>query len=423
MRLMRPRPLAGRFLVLLSVLLCARDASSTDFVVYPVKVTLPVSILETSPGGDSIAKKTLKEKDLVNLALGRALGTKVDKNTEILALQAARYSNDAGEGRLVVFDPSENGMAQVTAVVAQPTSLDFDVAWIENGRRAHGFVEGTFVETTLGDPSKYAIHATDVWIGGGGKGVGEKKPKGKLVIAGRMSFTNTEDGVTTTYAGFIGKAKAVIAGEPIGMFSDGPAGFCGDGVVQPELGEECEFLDQSACPGSCAACECRVCGNDRRDLGEICDGTDDDVCDGLSNNTGGCRPDCSGCYTCGDLEVGPNEECDLLGNQCGGGRCLQPSCVCGCDPGANDCPSPTCCDVSTGLCCQPRVFASDPACGLVMSTCNGGTPLFDLCGGVVPAGQPCPDQDGDANTFFACHSCQATPLTADCTFNPEACLF
>ncbi len=110
-------------------------------------------------------------------------------------------------------------------------------------------------------------------------------------------------------------------------------GVCGDGVIDLELGEECESDVPVAeqCPGggfvSCVGCRldtstCHACGNGNTEPGEECDDlagglAKEDPCNGLSvpgrgeiKYSGGlrrctseCTWDFSGCHMCGNGEL------------------------------------------------------------------------------------------------------------------------
>jgi hypothetical protein len=307
--------------------LLAAPAAATDFFVFPVKISLPVRMVEVGTDPGSIVEKKLTQKDVVNLALGRPLGTKVDKKTEILAVAGARFEENIQKGRLIVFDPSQNGLAQIKVVVAQPIVIDREVALLEKGEQGQGTMTGQVLE--VGDPGENGLHATIGWVSGDGK---RKEDKGtfKGIVAGRVSFNTTENGQTKTFSGYVVNGKVSVSGKPIGMYSDGTSEEgCGDGIVQPGLGEECEFFDQSACPGKCNACICVECGDGNRDPGEICDPPDNQICDAQSLPSY-CKPDCSGCTFCGDAVVDPPEECDPLGgaDTACPGQCSPSTCLC-----------------------------------------------------------------------------------------------
>jgi len=401
-------------------LLIPLPAGATDFFVFPVKVSLPVHMV----AGNSIVKRTFKEKDIVNLALGRPLGTKVDKKTEILAVAGARFPEDLDKGRIIVFDPSQNGLAQITTEVVEPLVIDTESALLPKGKQIHGTMTGQVLETAsgLGDPSKNALLPSIGWASGDGK---RKDDKGSLkgIVAGRGSCRITENGQTTTFSGLIVKGKVKISGKPIGMYSDGGGSAgCGNGIVEPNLGEECEFNDQTACPGDCDACMCVVCGNARIDPGEICDGNTLGVCSQLS---GFCKPDCTGCTVCGDGVITPNEECDPNNDTVCPGFCLFGDCTCGCDINdPNSCPDALCCHTDM-RCWAPKTgFPSDDSSSpLVASACSGGGFLASgMCGGVVPPNSFCPDQDANPNTFFSCHACGGKGVYNTCTLGEQSCV-
>ncbi|MFQ5494210.1 MAG: IPTL-CTERM sorting domain-containing protein, partial [Phycisphaerae bacterium] len=75
---------------------------------------------------------------------------------------------------------------------------------------------------------------------------------------------------------------------------------CGNNVKEP--GEACDGTDDVACPGLClgdCTCPAPVCGNGILESGEICDGAADAACPGL------CLADC----TCGAPPPPPNDDC------------------------------------------------------------------------------------------------------------------
>lgn len=210
-------------LALLAPIMLARPAAAADFVVVPVKISLPVQMVVVGFEIDEVVKATLKEKDLINLALGRPLGSKVDKATEVLAL-ATTLQSGPPLARLIVFNPSPGVSTPVTATVAQATTLDLEVASVKGGVQGQGTVTAVIEETVLGDAVHNALHATTVL--GTGSGKSSPLPPGsdfKLsvqgVVAGRLSFTRTTGGQTTTVTGFVVNGKAKASGKAIGTFS------------------------------------------------------------------------------------------------------------------------------------------------------------------------------------------------------------
>lgn len=115
------------------------------------------------------------------------------------------------------------------------------------------------------------------------------------------------------------------------LYSTDGGALCGNDVR--ESGESCDGSDAAACPGLCQGdCSCPppVCGNGTIEAGEQCEGSDPGQCP-----TAVCDPDCT-CEdpSCGNDVIEAGEECD------------------GADPGA--CP--------TGV-CDPDCTCAGPACG------------------------------------------------------------
>jgi hypothetical protein len=210
-------------LALLVPILGATPAGAADFLVYPVKVsaTVRMAVIDFSMEFDSIAEVKLKEKDIVNLALGRPLGTKVDKKTEVLALATPfEGSSMSPLTRLIVFDPSATGPAQIVETVAEATALEVDAA------TGNGSVtgQGTAVAAieAVGDAGDNALNASTVLLTGAGKTSPSVPPgpEGKIswkgALAGRMSVTTQ----ATTISGFIVTGKISASGKSIGQFTE-----------------------------------------------------------------------------------------------------------------------------------------------------------------------------------------------------------
>ncbi|MCA9657536.1 MAG: hypothetical protein KC486_04280 [Myxococcales bacterium] len=96
----------------------------------------------------------------------------------------------------------------------------------------------------------------------------------------------------------------------------GDAPYCGNGVVDDALEEECDdgdAVDDNGCTNDCTL---PACGDGILQAGEECD-------DGLANNNNGkCVADCH-TNVCGDGYPGPDEECDDGNDKEGDGCNLQ----------------------------------------------------------------------------------------------------
>ena len=79
---------------------------------------------------------------------------------------------------------------------------------------------------------------------------------------------------------------------------------CGDGVVDPDVGEVCDdgnTVSGDGCSADCKSTE--VCGNGIKDKGEACD-------DGNKVSGDGCSANCKSREYCGNGILDPGEECD-----------------------------------------------------------------------------------------------------------------
>ncbi|HKQ71687.1 MAG TPA: DUF4215 domain-containing protein [Polyangiaceae bacterium] len=180
--------------------------------------------------------------------------------------------------------------------------------------------------------------------------------------------------------------------------------FCGDGVVQGNIGEECDDGNGKPADGCSGVCKIEngyacgdagggctrlwICGNGKVDPGEACD-------DGNTMGLDGCADDCTyveggftcpkapdgtggGCVpapqnTCGDAILGPSEQCDD-GNKADLDGC---SALCKVESGFT-------CDAS-GKNCTRILFCGDGKVSLELgedcddSNANGGDGCSKLC--------------------------------------------
>lgn len=194
-----------------------------------------------------------------------------------------------------------------------------------------------------------------------------------------MSGTSTTE-ASTTETSMADTSAATVSSGTIGPDSttDVPA-FCGDGVVDPELGEQC---DAGAMNGDGQACtaEClnNVCGDSNKGPGEGCD-------DGNNLPGDGCSLECV-LESCGDGVVQPDEQCDD-GNMTNNDKCT------------DQCTLPFCGDniVQVGELCDD---------GSESATCNDNCTKA-LCGDGnlnKTAGEAC--DDGNMATTDGCVACQ-----------------
>ncbi|EDM75157.1 putative lipoprotein [Plesiocystis pacifica SIR-1] len=154
---------------------------------------------------------------------------------------------------------------------------------------------------------------------------------------------------------------------------------CGNGVVEPEAGEECDDgndVDDDACSNDCIAA---ACGDGVVQQGEECD-------DGNQDDTDACSSDCVAAY-CGDGIVQIGEGCDD-GNDNDFDEC------------SNDC--------SPASCGDGVVNGTDECDDGNSSNTDGCTNACNLpaCGdGYVQQGEECDDGNGNNNDGCT-NSCQ-----------------
>jgi hypothetical protein len=196
-----------------------RPAAAAEFFVFPIKVTLPVQSVIIGMEVDRVTKTTLKEKDVVNLALGRALRTKVDKKTEVLAVALTpEPPSPSALAKLVVFNPT---LGSVTTVVGDATVLDYDAVTGSDGSQGQGTVT-VAIQPTPGTPGPHALLASTLRATGAVKSsplvlpaLGQKL-SAKGVATGRMSFRSGGSQVS----GFVVDGKVKVSGKVLGHFSE-----------------------------------------------------------------------------------------------------------------------------------------------------------------------------------------------------------
>ncbi len=196
-------------------------------------------------------------------------------------------------------------------------------------------------------------------------------------------------------------------------------GFCGDYVLQPELGEQC---DRGPCGGNCCTSQCVIkpnescdgagCGDGFLGVGEECD-------NGVANSwlPNQCRPTCRN-FRCGDNQTDwISEECDDENTVGGDGCspvCAQESNAARCGDGVAQFPE-QCDDGNTanGDCCSSGCLYESPhACtgaqgGCLQAVCNGQ----GSCGVPLSQGTPCAS-DSNPCTVDQCNAAGSCVHTA-----------
>lgn len=182
------------------------------YQVFRCSVTLPV-VHETldAKGEQVLATLTLKSDDILNLALGRPLGTKPDKATEVLAFASNSTTPGAGS-LLVVFNPQSE---QVTTVVFATSG--FVLLHDEDFSQNVAFAQADIQATSLGTPAEHGFLASSLSTGGKGKSAGAFAATS---LAGPVHLRFTQGGETTEIEGLVLKGRLKASGPTLAVLFD-----------------------------------------------------------------------------------------------------------------------------------------------------------------------------------------------------------
>lgn len=221
--------LCTRFVLSLVILWAARSAGlaqTHETGVFKATLSLPAQmvVIGLGPDYDKVVRKTLKNNDIINLALGRPLSTKVNTKTEVLAAAVSYESpSNAPLSQLIIYDPTQNGQAGVRAIVATLQTLEWQNAYGPSLNSGFGVARGTILATTVGNPSENGFLASTFSGGGSGTGkhlyiVGDEKasPVASVFIQSHLKFVYTDTQGTHSFDGFVVNGTARLSGKPIG---------------------------------------------------------------------------------------------------------------------------------------------------------------------------------------------------------------
>lgn len=203
-------------------------------------------------------------------------------------------------------------LALVTIMLATPSCSRWEPAPCSNGHHC---------------PPGYACNASDVCIVAGVKCGNSIREADEACDDGN---TESNDGCShdcktneTCGNGFLDKDETCDDGNR--NDNDDCSGdcqsneTCGNGVIDRAIGEECDDNGREAGDGCDSNCLTEFCGNGRKDVSEICDGTVPlDPTDELW--TGYCNKECTSNGACGNGIKDPFEACDD-GDTSPGGWC------------------------------------------------------------------------------------------------------
>jgi hypothetical protein len=137
--------------------------------------------------------------------------------------------SDSPLSKVIVFDPSQNGLAQILAVVLTGTHLDLDKAYLASKSQGAGTGTGVIHDTIVGNFTNSRFISTTL-VGGGEAGGTHLNPQaplafgisvsGKASLSGRIKFAAFENGVPVSFDGFIVKGEGKASGKTIGAYSE-----------------------------------------------------------------------------------------------------------------------------------------------------------------------------------------------------------
>lgn len=210
-------------------MLCAVCTTASALTgVFNVKILLPVLEVQVNPEIDKILTHKLANDDIVNLALGRPLDTKLNKETEVLAAVVTfETEGEPPVSQLVVYDTTKSGEDGIVAVVGTMDMLEWQIAYLSKDKSGFGLSRGKINATTHGTPAQNGFKESIVQ--GAGKCSGkylvpleeaDAAPKGVVMIQGHVKYVYTDGQGTHTVDGFVTNGLGKISGKPIGGWDD-----------------------------------------------------------------------------------------------------------------------------------------------------------------------------------------------------------
>jgi hypothetical protein len=201
--------------LLVSLLLAFPTASRAQipYTIYKATVNLTVQFQGTDKNGNpAVLVRKLSSNDILNLALGRSLTTKPDKNTELLAL--ALDDGSPGEAsQLVVWNPTAHS---ITTVVWMQSNAQLFFNGVDDSSGV-GIANINIQATTLGDPTHNGFTASTLFGGGSGKGNGSSVSASATSLSGPVTFTVTDgNAAPATISGVVTDGKFKAGGKFLG---------------------------------------------------------------------------------------------------------------------------------------------------------------------------------------------------------------
>jgi hypothetical protein len=171
----------------------------------------------------TIVKKTVTGTDLVNLTLGRPLSTKLNAETEVLALNATFETHgQPPQSEVVIYDSTKNGAAGITQVLAAYGTLDWQNAYLNSTNSGFGVATGTI---KAAGTAQNGLSDSDFQGAGAAAGKhlyivhdANASPTATGVIQGHLKFVYTDATGTHNFDGIYLKGTGHVSGKPIGGY-------------------------------------------------------------------------------------------------------------------------------------------------------------------------------------------------------------
>lgn len=205
-----------RFLLLSAATMLAPLSvqAAAPVYVYKVAVSLPVIRIVNNGTINKLETKTLTANDVVNIALGKKLGTPL--GTMVLA---AASPEDFSQAKLIIYDL---GTKTITKELVVLSSLDLDTYAPASSERVFGFGTGPLSDTGPSTTAKFypaTLHAGASVSGSSDPIIFNPRLAGGLAsVHGRMTFDYTDaKSQAVHFDGIIVNGKLTVSGKTIAI--------------------------------------------------------------------------------------------------------------------------------------------------------------------------------------------------------------
>ena len=226
-------------ILVLSIIACAftgraiADAGDRHFL-FKASALFPVQIEKPdprNPGGTILTKVSLGSKEMVNLALARAVDTPLNAKTEVLAVDVNDNAARHNQTTLVVFRPDSGLIFPICTLAsggAPSVKMTDDPAPNAIKEKGTGLGPGTIVATDAGFPladrNKNSLQSTDICASSNASfGPGAHAPIFTLSATGvigdiKAKMTKIRETTPTDLDGLIIKGMFSASGQAIHVY-------------------------------------------------------------------------------------------------------------------------------------------------------------------------------------------------------------